>query len=155
ISGLFLALAVLVLLLACLNVANILLVRATVREKEMAIRAALGAARIRLVRQLLTESVLLALAGGFTGMILGYLGSTAIRSIDIQSDIPVVFNFGFDWRVFAYAFSAALAAGIIVGIVPAVRMSRGNLSTALHQSGRGVVGSGQRLRTALVMAQVA
>ena len=155
ISGLFLALAVMVLLLACLNVANILLVRATVREKEMAIRAALGAARIRLVRQLLTESILLALAGGAAGIVLGSIAGSAISSININTDLPILLDFGVDWRVFSYAFGAALITGIIVGIVPALRISRGNINPVLHSSGRGVVGAGQRLRTALVVAQVA
>ena len=155
VGGLFLGLAGMVLLLACVNVANILLVRATVREREMAIRAALGAARIRLIRQLLTESVVLALLGGVAGMLLGFWGSSALGSINIQTDLPINFDFGFDWRVFAYATAAALLTGIVVGIVPAVRASRGNLSAILHEGGRGVVGGKNRLRTTLVVAQVA
>ena len=154
ISGLFLGLAALVLLLACINVANILLVRATVREREMAIRAALGAGRIRLIRQLLTESVLLALAGGAAGILLGEWGSAALASMNVQADLPIRLDFGFDWRIFAYAFSAALLTGLIVGIVPAVRASRGDLSSVLHSGGRGIVGSKQRLRNTLVVAQV-
>ncbi|MGC1254092.1 MAG: ABC transporter permease, partial [Candidatus Acidiferrales bacterium] len=155
VGGLFLGLAGMVLLLACVNVANILLVRATVREREMAIRAALGAARIRLIRQLLTESVVLALLGGVAGMLLGFWGSSALGSVNIQTDLPINFDFGFDWRVFAYATAAALVTGIVVGIVPAVRASRGNLSSILHEGGRGVVGGKNRLRTTLVVAQVA
>ncbi|MGA7187521.1 MAG: ABC transporter permease [Candidatus Acidiferrales bacterium] len=155
VGGLFLGLAGMVLLLACVNVANILLVRATVREREMAIRAALGAARIRLIRQLLTESIVLALLGGVAGMLLGFWGSSALGSIYIQTDLPINFDFGFDWRVFAYATAAALVTGIVVGIVPAVRASRGNLSAILHEGGRGVVGGKNRLRTTLVVAQVA
>ncbi len=155
VGGLFLGLAVMVLLLACVNVANILLVRATVREREMAIRAALGAARIRLIRQLLTESILLALLGGVAGVLLGYWGSSALGSINVQTDLPVHFDFGFDWRVFGFATAAALLTGIIVGIVPAVRASRGNLSAILHEGGRGVVGGKNRLRSTLVVVQVA
>ena len=155
VGGLFLGLAVMVLLLACVNVANILLVRATVREREMAIRAALGAARIRLIRQLLTESILLALLGGVAGVLLGYWGSSALSSINVQTDLPVHFDFGFDWRVFGFATAAAFVTGIIVGIVPAVRASRGNLSAILHEGGRGVVGGKNRLRSTLVVVQVA
>jgi predicted permease len=154
VSGLFLGLAVLVLLVACVNVANILLVRATLREREMAIRAALGAARSRLVRQLLTESVLLALAGGAAGILFGNWCSSLLSSVNVQTDLPFRLELGFDWRVFTYAFAAALLTGIIVGLVPAIRASRGNLSTILHEGGRGVVGGRHRLRNALVVAQV-
>lgn len=154
IAGLFLALAALVLVLACVNVANILLVRATVREREMAIRTALGAPRGTLIRQLLTESVLLALAGGIAGVMLGYWGSSAVSSVHLNTDLPVRLDFGFDWRVFSYAFAAALVTGLVVGIVPAVRASRANINDVLHRSGRGVVGGRSRLRNALVMAQV-
>src|SRR5271154_1161755 len=155
VGSLFLGLAVMVLLLACVNVANILLVRATVREREMAIRAALGAARIRMIRQLLTESILLALLGGIAGALLGYWGSSALGSVNVQTDLPIHFDFGFDWRVFGFATAAALLTGIIVGIVPAVRASRGNLSAILHEGGRGVVGGKNRLRSTLVVVQVA
>jgi predicted permease len=155
VGGLFLGLAGMVLLLACVNVANILLVRATVREREMAIRAALGAARNRLIRQLMTESIVLALLGGVAGILLGIWGSATLASVNIQTDLPINFDFGFDWRVFGYATAAALVTGVVVGIVPAIRASRGNLSAILHEGGRGVVGGKNRLRTTLVVAQVA
>ncbi|HUJ30761.1 MAG TPA: ABC transporter permease [Candidatus Acidoferrum sp.] len=155
ISGLFLGLAALVLLLACVNVANILLVRATVREREMAIRAALGAARSRLIRQLLTESVLLAFVGAVAGIILGYWGSSAVGSLPLGTDLPINVDFGFDWRVFGYALGAALLTGLVVGMVPAIRASRGNLASILHEGGRGVVGGKHRLRSTLVVVQVA
>jgi putative ABC transport system permease protein len=153
IAGLFLGLAAMVLLLACMNVANILLVRATVREREIAIRAALGASRQRLVQQLLTESILLALLGGLAGTALGFGGSSLLGSLNLQTDL-IHLDFSFDWRVFGYALAAALITGIVVGIVPAVRASRGNLNAVLHETGRGVAGARARLRTALVVVQV-
>lgn len=155
ICGFFLGLAGLVLLLACVNVANILMVRASTRAREMAIRAALGARRGRLVRQLLTESILLAVLGGAAGLLVGRLGSAALRSINFQTDLPVMLDLSFDWRVFAYALVAALLTGVIVGVPPALRASRRDLNRALHEGGRGVIGGRQRLRSALVVAQVA
>jgi predicted permease len=153
-SGLFLGLATLVLLLACVNVANILLVRATVRAREMAIRAALGAARSRLIRQLVTESVVLALAGGAAGIVIGLSGSSFLSSLNIHFDIPLGFDFSYDWRIFSFALALALATGVIVGLIPALRASRQDLGTVLHESGRGVIAGRHRLRDALVVAQV-
>lgn len=155
ISTLFLALAALVLLLACVNVANFLLVRATVRQREMAIRVALGAARQTLVRQLLTESLLLGLAGGAGGVLLGSLASGALSSLRVGTDLPFRLDFTFDWRVFSYAFAGALITGIVVGVVPALRASKADVNEVLHQGGRGSVGGRHRLRNALVSAQVA
>jgi predicted permease len=154
ISGLFLGLAGLVLLLACVNVANLLLVRASVREREMVIRSALGAQRSRLIRQMLTESLLLALFGGAAGIGLGLRGSALLGSIHLHTDQPLHFNFGFDWRVFAFSAGIALLAGTIVGIVPALRLSRANLNLMLREGGRSITGGGSKFRDALVILQV-
>jgi len=118
----------------------------------MATRAALGAPRSRLVRQLLTESMLLALAGGAAGILLGYLGSRALGSVDLHANLS--FRVGLDWRVLAYALGAAILTGLIVGTVPALRAARGDLSAILRSGGRGMIGAHQRLRCALVVAQV-
>ena len=154
VSGLFMGLAVMVLLLACVNVGNILLVRATVRDRELAIRAALGAGRGHLMRLLLTEGILLAILGGAAGMMLGIWGGAALRSVNLHTDFPIQFDFRFDWRVFLYSFGMAMVAGVLVAIFPALRASRRDLNEVLHQGGRGMVGSRQNLRSALVVVQV-
>jgi predicted permease len=156
IAGLFLVLAGMVLLLACMNVANILLVRATVRQREMAIRAALGAGRRRLVRQLVTESMVLAVFGAVGGLFLGKWASGAVGLIMPQTKLPVHLDFSFDWRVFAYAVLAALVTGTLMGLWPALRAARADVNAVLHGEGRSDSAgtSRHRLRSVLVVAQV-
>lgn len=153
-SAFFLGLAGLVLLLACVNVANLLLVRASVREREMVIRSALGAQRSRLIRQMMTESIVLALLGGLAGIGLGAWGSSMLSSVNLNTDLPVHFDFGFDSHVLIFSVGIALLAGAVVGIVPAMRLSRANLNLILREGGRGVAGGRSRFRDALVTLQV-
>ena len=157
IAGIFLALAALVLLLACMNVANILLVRSTMRQREMAIRAAMGASRGRLIRQMLTESVLLALFGGLSGLTIGVWASGAVASLLPSSRFPVRLDFGFDGRVFVYSMAAALFTGAIVGLWPALRAGRMDVNSVLQSGGRSDTAgvSRHRVRSFLVVAQVA
>ncbi|HMD40209.1 MAG TPA: ABC transporter permease, partial [Candidatus Acidoferrum sp.] len=157
IAGIFLVLAALVLLLACMNVANILLVRATMRQREMAIRAAMGANRWRLIRQMLTESIMLSLFGGVGGLTLGVWASGAVGTLLPVGRIPIRADFGFDWRVFAYAMAAALLTGAIVGLWPALRAGRADVNSVLQSGGRSDTAgvSRHRLRSVLVVAQVA
>jgi predicted permease len=155
ISGLFLSLALMVLLLACVNVANLVMVRATAREREMAIRTALGAQRSRLIRQMITESVMLALLGGGMGIVLGMLASSALSHLDLHADLPIKFVFDFDWRIFFYSFAIAFVAGLVVGIVPALRIAKGNVNTVLHEGARGLTRGRHWLRDGLVGLQIA
>ena len=154
-AALFLSLAGMVLLLACVNVANLVLVRATTREREMAIRTALGARRSRLLAQLITESVTLALIGGGMGVVLGIWSSSALGHIDPHADLPVRLAFDFDWRIFLYSFSIALVAGIVVGVVPSIKMARSNVNTILHEGSRGVTRGRHWFRDSLVAMQIA
>ena len=155
IAGLFLSLALMVLLLACVNVANLVMVRATAREREMAIRTALGATHSRLIRQMITESLLLALAGGGMGVLLGMYASSALSRLDLHADIPIRFVFAFDWRIFSYSFGIALLAGVVVGIVPALRIAKANVNTVLHEGSRGLTHGRHWLRDGLVALQIA
>lgn len=156
IAGVFLALAGLVLLLACMNVANVLLARALARQREMAVRAALGASRARLIRQTLTETLLLSLFGGVAGLLLG-VWISSLNSVHGFTSIPVSLDFSFDGRVFAYGLASAILTGMIAGAWPALRASRADVTTVLHEGGRGgSVGRGrQRIRSFLVVSQIA
>ena len=146
----------LVLLIACANVANLMLARATVRSREIGIRAALGASRWRLVRGLLAEAVVLSVVGAALGIVLAYFGVQAIRAW-LPTGLPRVADIGLDLRVLGTAVGAAVLTGLFFGIVPALQTSRPDLTGALKDSGRAnTAGAGsQRLRSLLVVAEVA
>lgn len=154
-AGLFLTLSGLVLALACLNVANLSLVRAAGRKREMAVRAALGGSRTRLIRPLLGETLLLALFGAAAGMLVGAFALRALSSLPATAtELPLVFEFPFNTHVFAFGLTIAVLAAAIVGIIPALRASGGNLNNILHEGGRTSTGGSQRMRTVLVAMQV-
>ena len=157
VAGLFLFLAALILLLAGVNVANIVLVRATAREGEMAIRAAMGASRTRLITQVLTESIVLALLGAGGGLAIGTWVSRSLSDLRYVSLIPVDLNLGADPRVFLYALGVAICAAAIVGLWPALRVARASLNDVLREAARGL-GKGRsrhRIRGLLVAGQMA
>lgn len=157
VTTIFFVMVGLVLLVACFNVANLLLARAAAREKEVAVRAAMGASRLRLVQQMLTESILLALAGAVGGALVGNWAIRGLERLRPLGDFPLSLDFTFDWRVFSYVAGVALLAGIVAGLAPALRVSSANLNDTLREGGRGLVGDVRRhwLRNALVMAEIA
>jgi len=141
--------------LACLNVANLSLVRAVGRQREMAVRAALGGSRARLIRRLLSETLLLTLFAAVAGIVAGSFAVRAVSSAAIASAMPWFLEFPLNLRVFLFALGIAVLAAAIVGVLPALRISTGNLSDILHEGGRSLTGRGQRTRSVLVAAQVA
>ncbi|MFP5230280.1 MAG: ABC transporter permease [Acidobacteriota bacterium] len=146
----------LVLLVACANVANLLLARATGRQKEIAIRLAIGAGRRQLVRQLLIESVLLSLAGALGGFLLAAAAARAISSFRLPLPMPISFNFNVDTRVAVFTLGLALATALLFGLLPALRASRPDLVGSLKDNPGGFLGGGRsRMRSTLVVVQVA
>ena len=144
-----------VVLIACANVANLLLVRASVREKEVAIRTALGAGRRRLVMQMLAESLVLAIAGGALGLLLAYLVLAPIRTLSAGS-IPRVMDVAIDRTVLLFALAVSMITGVLFGLAPAWQAARGGVGAVLKEGGRSSVGSGGRwLRSGLLVTEMA
>jgi len=146
----------LVLLISCANVANLLLARATARQRELAVRAALGATRTAIARQLLMESGVIALAGGGLGLLLAFVGTRALtRATAQQVGLPRLADIQVNWSVFAFAIGVSLLSSFLFGMSPAWQAAKVDLNDALKQAGRGLAGSSNRLRNALVVVQVA
>lgn len=149
----------LVLLISCANVANLLLVRATVRKREFAVRSALGAGRSRIVRQLLTESILLSLAGGILGTALGFAGMRALLAIS-PAGLPRIGAEGsaisIDWRVLGFTLAVSLLTGVLFGLIPAFSASRADLNSALKQGGKqsGTGVHQERARSLLAISEI-
>jgi predicted permease len=145
-----------VLLIACANVANLLLARAAGRTKEVAIRSALGAERWNIIRQLLTESVVLSLIGGAIGLLLAYWSVRALVAVN-PSNVPRVDELGVDGNVLLFTAIVSVGTGLLFGVMPALQISRSDLQSTLREGGRSGGGdrSGQRVRRVLVVAEVA
>ena len=144
-----------VLLIACANVANLLLARAMTRHKEMAVRSALGASRMRVVRQLLTESVLLSLAGGVLGLVLAVWWSDLLIALG-KKDIPRALQVGLDWRVLGFTLGVSVLTGLVFGLVPALHLSKTEMTESLKEGrGAGAGAKRNRVRGVLVVAELA
>lgn len=143
-----------VLLIACANVANLLLARSTGRTREFAIRAAIGASPGRVIRQLLTESVMLGLAGGAIGLLLAKWGTRAILAA-LPETLPRTEDIGVDGHVLLYAAVVSILTGVVFGLVPAVRLMRPDMHSALKEGGRGMSGARHRMQKVLVAVEMA
>jgi macrolide transport system ATP-binding/permease protein len=154
-AGVLMGVVGLVLLLACVNLANLLLARATERRKEIAIRLALGASRARLIRQLVTESVLLALAGGAGGLLLAAWINDLVAGTKLPTDFALVFDLRIDWRVMVFALAVSLVTGVVFSLLPALQASKPELVPALKDEASLGGFRRSRLRNALVVVQVA
>jgi predicted permease len=149
------AIVALLLLVACANVANLQLARASVREKEIAVRMAVGAGRIRVVRQLLTESILLAVLGGALGTAAAYGGTSALMALMRRAQTPILLTVRPDGAVLSFTLVVSVLTALLFGMIPAIRAARTEMTPALAQSARGAVSRGRsRLAKALVVLQV-